>query len=122
MNLLFPAAIKAAQLFCKGTSFIHSTSNHKASSCWIAPGSNMAETSLNHDNCDWGQLCEQAIKTGINTTPVIQHQNPQVLGIPFSSSAFDASLKNIGSIAHALSPDRLRQVRELYLFNSTFLN
>jgi hypothetical protein len=80
------------------------------------------QSDLDHDNCSLGQLCEQGIDNGLNETPVIQHQNSQVIGIPLTDSGFYSALTKSGKVTAALSPENMLPVREIYLLNNTFLN
>lgn len=122
VNLLFPSAMEAAQLFCKNGSFAHSTEMHTASTCWMDIGSDATQTDLGHDGCSLDQICEQSIKTVLSETPVIQHQNIQVMGIPLTGSTFYTFPTKSGQAAPVLPPENTLQVLEIYLLNSTFLN
>ncbi|MBN2732694.1 MAG: hypothetical protein JXR26_09715 [Balneolaceae bacterium] len=121
-NLLVPAVMEATQLFCQDAPLVHTTEMHASSSCWMNTGSDATQTDLSHDNCSLAQICEQGVKTGLSETPVTQHQNIQVIGIPITDSGFYSAFTKSGKVTLAFSPENILPGREIYLLNSTFLN
>ncbi|MDZ7660537.1 hypothetical protein [Fodinibius sp.] len=123
INLVYPAGMKAAQLFCeKDSAQTHVVTENKTSlSCWMNMGADTKEKKHLTNHCLLNQVCEQAINFELNETPVIQHQDIQIPGIPLTGSIFSPTLK----IADKLFPEKSLldnlNTQEIYLLNSTFL-
>lgn|GEM_PF-1358160 len=123
INLVYPAGMKAAQLFCeKDSAQTHVVTENKTSpSCWMNMGADTKEKDHLTNHCSLNQVCEQAINFELNETPVIQHQNFQIQGIPLTGSTFTPTINLTGKISREKSlVDNLKS-REIYLLNSTFL-
>jgi hypothetical protein len=122
MNMLFPAAVEATQLFCQDIPFEHSTKMHPSPSCWMETGSDTIQSDLNQYGCSFDQVCEQTIESGLSETLVVHHQNIQVLGVPLTGSAVYSTLNKHSKTVSDISPETVIPIREIYLINSTLLN